>query len=78
MIKIDSIVINIKPIRNVINNSVGIIKAINSECAMVLFVGKNKILRVKFAELETIDTNQTGKGYSRKICNICHIIKKTD
>ena len=78
MINIKDLVINKTLLSNVVANSVGIIKAINDKNAMVLFVGENKILRVDFDKLEIINPELTGKGYSKKICNICHILKPTE
>ncbi len=78
MIKIKDIVINNIPLDDLVVNSVGIIKALNGKCAMVLFVGLNKIMRVELKKLNPINTDQTGKGYSVKICNICHVLKPTD
>ncbi len=78
MIKIDNIVVNKATLSDIVNDSIGIIKAINGKNTMVLFVGLNKILRVDFNDLEVIDTDLTGKGYDRKICNICHILKLTE
>ena len=78
MIKIKDFVINNKCLSDVPADSVGLIKAINGENAMVLFVGANKILRVAFEDLTVIDPEKTGKGYYKKICNICHILKITD
>ncbi len=78
MIKIDNIVVNKIILSDVINNFIGIIKAINGKNAMVLFVGLNKILRVNFNSLKVIDAEYTGKGHDKKICNICHILKLTE
>jgi len=75
LIKIDNIVINTTKLSDIVTNSIGIIKAINGKNAMVLFVGSNKIIRVNFNKLKVIDTKFTGKGYDKKICNICHILK---
>lgn len=67
-----------KQLENIVQNSVGIIKALNGETAMVLFIGINEIKKVKLAYLQPIDIYQTGKGFDYKICNICHILKRTD
>lgn len=72
---IDSFVIASKNIDNIVENSVGVIKAINGNSAMVLFIGKNELKRTEFKNLEAIDIYKTGKGYKNKICNICHILK---
>ncbi len=77
MIKIKDIVINKILLSNVSVSSIGIIKAINGENAMVLFVGTNKILRVGFENLKIVNPERIGKGYDKKICNICHILKPT-
>lgn len=76
-IKIDSFVITKLSIGNIVVNSVGLIKAINGECAMVFFIGRNEIIQIDFESIEDIDIEKTGKGFNQKICNICHILKKT-
>ena len=78
MINIEDIVVNTSSINDVVPNSVGIIKAIDSKNATVLFVGLNKILRVGLEHLQAVNPKETGKGYDNKICNICHILKETD
>ena len=75
MIEINDIVINKIVVSDVVANSIGIIKALNGKNAMVLFVGLNKILRVDNKNLEVLNVEHTGKGYDKKICNICHILK---
>ncbi|HOO97868.1 MAG TPA: Hpy99I family type II restriction endonuclease [Caldisericia bacterium] len=78
MIDINDIVINKREINEIVRNSVGIIKALNTHFAMVLFIGKNKIIRVKLNNLKPINPEHTGKGYDVKICNVCHILKQSD
>lgn len=77
LLNIDNFVIANKQIGSVVKNSVGIVKAINGESAMVLFIGVNEIKKVNFDNLESIDIYKTGKGFDCKICNICHILKDT-
>ncbi|BAM33412.1 Hpy99I family type II restriction endonuclease [Helicobacter cinaedi] len=77
LLNIDNFVIANKQIGSVVKNSVGIVKAINGESAMVLFIGVNEIKKVNFENLESIDIYKTGKGFDCKICNICHILKDT-
>ena len=72
---IDNFVIANKNIDNIVKNSVGVIKALNGNFAMVLFIGKNELKRTEIENLEIIDIYKTGKGYKNKICNICHILK---
>ena len=59
-------------------NSIGIIKAINGNSAIVYFVGINETLRLQFELIKPIDIEKTGKGFDYKICNICHILKRTE
>ena len=75
---IDNFVIANKNIDNIVKNSVGVIKALNGNFAMVLFIGKNELKRTEIKNLEIIDIYKMGKGYKNKICNICHILKPTD
>ncbi|GAA9131171.1 hypothetical protein Taitung69_08940 [Helicobacter pylori] len=78
MLKNDDFVIAKNQLGNIVPNSVGVIRAINGKSAMVLFIGLNELKKVDFSELEAIDIYKTGKGYDKKICNICHILKDTD
>ncbi len=74
---IDSFVVNLVEFDEVPKNSVGVVKAVNGEAAMVYFVGANLTLRVGFENLREINLDETGKGYVVKICNVCHILKET-
>ena len=78
MIEANHFVVNKIVLSDVVVNSVGIIKALNGKNGMVLFVGLNKILRVNIENLEELNIEHTGKGYDNKICNICHILKRTE
>lgn len=75
---INNFVIANKDIDNIVKNSVGVIKALNGNSAIVLFIGKNELKRTEIENLEIIDIYKTGKGYKNKICNICHILKPTN
>lgn len=77
MINIKDTVINKILLSNIVAGSVGIIEALNGKHAMVSFVGENKTLRVNVDDLEVINPELTGKGYNKKICNICHVLKPT-
>ena len=78
LLDVDNFVIANKKIGEIPKNAVGIIRALNGESAMVLFIGTNEIRKVEFKNLEQIDIDKTGKGFKQKICNICHILKNTD
>ena len=76
-LKIDTFVIANKQVDNIAKNSVGVVKALNGNFAMVLFIGVNEIKKMRYEDLESIDIYKTGKGFDVKICNICHILKNT-
>ena len=77
-LNIDSFVIINKQVDNVVKNSVGVIKALNGNFAMVLFIGINEMKRIAYEDLESLDIYKTGKGFDYKICNICHVLKDTN
>lgn len=56
-------------------NSVGIINSISENSALVCFIGENKVVKAPINSLCVIDVEKTGKGYPKKICNICHLLK---
>ncbi len=76
--KPDDFVLATQLINGIVKNSIGIINSINGEYALVLFIGKNECVRAPFDSLSVIDLEKTGKGFSNKICNICHILKPMD
>ena len=59
-------------------NSVGLIKALNGDSAIIYFVGQNITLRLPFVDIKPLNVETTGKGFNSKICNICHILKSMD
>ena len=59
---INNFVIANKDIDNIVKNSVGVIKALNGNSAIVLFIGKNELKRTEIENLEIIDIYKTGKG----------------
>jgi hypothetical protein len=57
-------------------NSVGFIKEVlNKNTYNVFFIGKCQDVSVDKTKVEYLDTTKTGKPYSHKICNVCHILK---
>ena len=56
-------------------NSVGLVIDERDRLLEIHFIGKNKKVKVNFSEVEYLDVKKTGKPYSKKICNICHILK---
>lgn len=74
-IEIGDYVITKKRINDIDSQSVGLIKKrINTDFS-VLFIGKNKIIKVNDKNLDYLDINETDKPYNKKICNVCHILK---
>ena len=64
-----------RPINGIVENSIGVINSICQEGALVYFIGKNEVVRAPFDSLSVVDVDKTGKGFSHKICNICHVLK---
>ena len=64
-------------ISTVKKNSIGIIKQISQNKITVFFVGDAKNITINKKYVQYLDINKTGKPYKKKICNICHILKKS-
>lgn len=77
-INIDNFVILKNAVDGIDINSIGLIQGLNGQSAMVYFIGKNKIICVRLQNIKTINIEKTGKGFDKKICNICHILKMTE
>lgn len=56
-------------------NSVAEVREIGAEKSRVYVIGEDAEYIIPNAELKYIDPLKTGKGYSKKICNICHVLK---
>lgn len=56
---------------------VGIIKPENRDHASIFFIRIWKQVELSKNDFEVIDVRKTGDGFSKKICNICHKLKKT-
>lgn len=63
---------------NILPNSVAKLINYDSNNINVLFIGKNIVLNIPSNFMEEINVNNTGKGFSKKICNICHILKNNE
>lgn len=76
--QIDDFVILKTPIRDLLENSVGILKALSEKDnqASVFFIGKRVHLNVDINNISYLDIHKTGKPYEYKICNVCHILKR--
>lgn len=49
-----------------------------ADASKVYVIGKNEEYLIPTAKLSHIDPLKTGKGYAKKICNICHVLKSHD
>ena len=56
---------------------VGVIKSENKNHASVFFIRIWKPVELGTNNFENIDVRKTGDGFSKKICNVCHKLKKT-
>lgn len=68
-------VIATKPVNGIVVNSVGIVNSIDEGKVQVYFIGTNEVVIAPFDSFSIINVENTGKGHSKKICNICHILK---
>ena len=58
-------------------NDVGVIKSEAKNHASAFFIRIWKQVNLGKNDFEIIDVRKTGDGFSKKICNVCHKLKKT-
>src|SRR3989338_7989341 len=56
---------------------IGVIKSVGKTHTSVFFIRIWKQVRLRKDDFEVIDVRKTGDGFSKKICNVCHKLKKT-
>lgn len=56
---------------------VGVIKSENKNHASIFFIRIWKQVELSVNDFEVIDVRKTGDVFSKKICNVCHKLKKT-
>ena len=56
---------------------VGVVKSENKNHTSIFFIRIWKQVELNKSDFEIIDVRKTGDGFSRKICNVCHKLKKT-
>ena len=56
---------------------IGVIKSENKNHASIFFIRIWKQVELGVDDFEVIDVRKTGDGFSKKICNVCHKLKKT-
>ena len=57
-------------------NSVGIVKNIISNDAIVFFISIQKEIKVPIDGVVFLEITKTGKPHKNKVCNLCHILKE--
>ena len=58
-------------------SDVGFLKSENKNHASIFFIRIWKQVELSVSDFEQIDVRKTGDGFSKKICNVCHKLKKT-
>jgi len=56
---------------------IGVIKSENKNHASIFFIRIWKQVELSTNDFEVIDVRKTGDEFSKKICNVCHKLKKT-
>jgi len=56
---------------------IGVIKSENKNLVSVFFIRIWKQVELNKSDFEIIDVRKTGDEFSKKICNICHKLRKT-
>ena len=59
-------------------NSVGLVKEVRGDAVIVLLVGRNETFKIPRSEVQTINLDETGDQFERKICNRCHVLKPVE
>lgn len=68
-------VITTKNFNGIAKNAVGLVKNISSDVIKIYFIGKGTIVETSENDIRFVDVEKTGKGFTAKICNVCHILK---
>lgn len=58
-------------------DDVGIIKSRSKEGASIFFIGSGKKITLNKNNFKIFDPRRTGDGFAKKVCNVCHKLKKT-
>jgi hypothetical protein len=56
---------------------VGVVMSEDKDYSSVFFIGLWKRVEIDGGDVDFIDVRKTGDGFSKKICNVCHKLKKT-
>ncbi len=55
--------------------AVGVMRKAGRSASRVYLIGQNEDYMISNKSIAVIDPTKTGKGFSKKICNICHVLK---
>lgn len=58
------------------SSSVGCVRMVGEHSSRIYVIGEKTDYMLANEHLMTIDPTKTGKGYEKKICNICHCLKE--
>lgn len=75
-LRISDFVILKEEIDGVKVNSVGLIKSLSQNQAIVFFIGSQREISTDIEQISFLDVSKTGKPHKYKICNVCHILKE--
>ncbi len=56
-------------------NAVGFVRETGASESLVFIIGRNDAYVLKNHNVRVFDPTKTGKGYDRKTCNKCHVLK---
>lgn len=62
-------------IRNFDADSIGLVREIQDDFAIVWLIGRNETWSVPKNETRSLDVSKTGDKYEVKICNVCHCLR---
>jgi hypothetical protein len=71
-------VVSTTGIKDIPASAVGVVSEIHGDKVLVSFIGLESLVETEKADVAYLNINKTGKGYPKKICNICHLLKDTD
>jgi hypothetical protein len=74
-LKIGDYVVATRNINNIKEWSVGLVRNIFGKEITVFFIGVDKAVKTDNNHVAYLNIKRTGKGYNKKICNMCHLLK---
>jgi len=74
-IKVNDYVVATRNIDSIQERSVGLVRNISVKKITVFFIGVKKTVETNENRITYLDIKKTGKTFSKKICNMCHLLK---